>query len=364
MTRRVLLKNTITTAVFLIIATIIASIFFYCTRRNTTTIAIIYMLAVTFVAKYTDGYVPGIIASLVGVICVNYVFTFPFMELNFTIDGYPMTFIGMMFISSTTSTLTTHLKEQNRIINEREKLLMEAEKETMRANLLRAISHDLRTPLTSIIGTASTYLENSEKLNIKEKDAMVTNICEDANWLLNMVENLLSVTRIKDDNMKVNKTEEPLEEVVSEAVMRFRKRLPDAQVHVKIPDDFIMIPMDATLIEQVIINLLENAVYHSESTKPIDFYVDIHNDVVRFHIKDYGRGIKEDLLNTIFDGYNTSSNSSSDSHKGMGIGLSICKTIIMAHHGEIHASNHQDGAEFTFSLPLKEKDERVNKTKD
>ena len=111
MSRHTLLKNTITTAIFLIIATIIASIFFYFTRRNTTTIAIIYMLAVTFVAKYTVGYVPGIIASLVGVICVNYVFTFPFMELNFTIDGYPMTFIGMMVISSTTSTLTTHLKE-------------------------------------------------------------------------------------------------------------------------------------------------------------------------------------------------------------------------------------------------------------
>lgn len=356
MSRKTVIENTVTTIVFLIIATIIAAIFINCTN-NSTNIAIIYMLAVTFVAKYTVGYVPGIIASLVGVICVNYVFTYPYMELNFSIDGYPMTFAGMMIISSTTSTLTTHLKKQNQIINEREKMLMEAEKETMRANLLRAISHDLRTPLTSIIGTGSAYLESSASLSEKEKDAMVSNICEDANWLLNMVENLLSVTRIKDDNMHVNKQEEPLEEVVSEAVMRLRKRLPNARIHVRIPDDFIMIPMDATLIEQVIINLLENAVYHSKSTKPIDFYVDIHNDYAWFHIKDYGTGIREDLLDTIFDGYNTSQNSSSDSHKGMGIGLTICKTIILAHQGEITASNHEEGAEFTFTLPLKEDEE-------
>lgn len=110
-----------------------------------------FVLAVMLVARFTTGYVPGIVASLIGVVCVNYVFTYPYMTLNFTIDGYPITFVGMMVVSSVTSTLTTRMKKQSKILHEREKLLMEAEKETMRANLLRAVSHDLRTPLTGII---------------------------------------------------------------------------------------------------------------------------------------------------------------------------------------------------------------------
>lgn len=159
-------------------------------------------------------------------------------------------------------------------MNEREKLLMEAEKETMRANLLRAVSHDLRTPLTSIIGMADTILTDRERLTESEKSYMVKNISEDANWLLNMVENLLSVTRIRVGDTRVTTNPEPLEEVVSEAVRKLRKRLPQAKVHVRVPDEFLMVPMDAILIEQVIINLLENAVYHSESEDPIDFYVE------------------------------------------------------------------------------------------
>ena len=133
--------------------------FFYY-GKNTTSVAIIYVLSVMLVARYTVGYASGIVASLFGVGFVNYVFTYPYMTLNFTIDGYPVTFVGMTVVSVITSAMTTKFKKQSQMLNEREKLLMEAEKETMRANLLRAVSHDLRTPLTAIIGLASTYLEN------------------------------------------------------------------------------------------------------------------------------------------------------------------------------------------------------------
>lgn len=352
MSKKALLVNILVTVSIFVIATLLAIAFFHYSV-NSTSVAIIYILAVMLVARYTNGYVPGIVASFLGVICVNYVFTYPFMHLNFSIDGYPVTFVAMAVISGLTSMLTTQFKRQNEILNEQEKYLMEAEKETMRANLLRAVSHDLRTPLTGIIGMADTYLADSGWLAEEEKTYMVKSISEDANWLLNMVENLLSVTRIRVGETRVNTSPEPLEEVVSEAVQRLRKRLVQAKVHVQVPEKFLMVPMDAVLIEQVIINLLENAVYHSGSEQ-IDLYVTREEEAVAFHIRDYGKGIAPERLETIFDGGGTGGNQSGDSHRGMGIGLSICKTIVNAHEGTIWVRNWKQGAEFIFTLPLRE----------
>ena len=178
------------------------------------------------------------------------------MALNFTLAGYPVTFLGMLAISFITSASTTYTKRQMQMLAERERLLVEAEKEKMRANLLRAISHDLRTPLTSIIGSGSSYLENGAFLNEGQKKELVRQIYEDSNWLLNMVENLLSVTRIQDGATNVNKSYESVEEVVAEAVLRLKKRLPDARIKVQVPEELIMLPMDAILIEQVLITIM------------------------------------------------------------------------------------------------------------
>ena len=156
----------------------------------------------------------------------------------------------------------------------------------------------------------------------------------------------------------VNTSPEPLEEVVAEAVQRFRKRLPQGKVDVKIPDEFLMVPMDATLIEQVIINLLENASVHSESTEEIDLIITQTKECVSFSVRDYGKGIDPEQLPYIFEGQR-SSGKNSDHHKGIGIGLSICKTIIEAHGGKLTAVNHKHGAEFIFTLP-KEKEVEAN----
>ena len=210
-------RNIITTVLIMSLSTLVAVAFFYY-GKNTTSVAIIYVLSVMLVARYTVGYASGIVASLFGVGFVNYVFTYPYMTLNFTIDGYPVTFVGMTVVSVITSAMTTKFKKQSQMLNEREKLLMEAEKETMRANLLRAVSHDLRTPLTAIIGLASTYLENGTYMKEAERTELVSNIREDANWLLNMVENLLSVTRIHVGDARVAKSMEPLEDAKGEPV--------------------------------------------------------------------------------------------------------------------------------------------------
>lgn len=352
MTKQELRNNIIITFVALSIATLLSYGFFLAVN-DTNNISLIYVLAIVLIARFTSGYYPGFIASFISVIIVNCVFTYPFGEVNFTMAGYPVTFIGMLSISVITSTTTSHLKTQAEMINERDKLLMEAEKEKMRANLLRAISHDLRTPLTAIIGSSSTYLENKTYLSEEEKDALVGHIYEDSNWLLNMVENLLTVTRINANNASVVKTEESVEEVVEEAVTRLKKRLPDISIRVKVPDEFYLIPMDATLIEQVIINLLENAARHSGTVDPIELNVWKNGNTMQFDVIDYGKGIAEERLDTIFDGTDTyCNNESGDTSRGIGIGLSICKTIITAHGGVITAANHERGAKFSFTLPL------------
>ena len=147
--------------------------------------------------------------------------------------------------------------------------------------IMMAIDVYKRQPLTSIIGAASSYTENSNHLTEEEKTELVTQINDDANWLLNMVENLLTVTRIQNDESHVSTSLEVVEEVVSEAVQRLRKRIPHAKINISIPEAFLMVPMDPLLIEQVIMNLLENAVIHSESKQAVDLVV---TDLSLIHI--------------------------------------------------------------------------------
>ncbi len=189
----------------------------------------------------------------------------------------------------------------------------------------------------------------------QERMELISNINEDAQWLLNMVENLLSVTKIQNESSKVKKSQEIVEEVVSESIVRLQKRLPKIQIRVSMPEDFLMIPMDATLIEQVLINLMENAYVHSSSSDPIDLLITDQPDCVTFAVRDYGIGLDPDQIPFIFDGQYSSD--TADGHKGIGIGLSICRTIIHAHDGVIHAANLDKGAEFSFTLP-KRKGER------
>ncbi len=347
------------TLLMLAAATAISFGFFYLGDKNISNITIVYTLALILTALYTSGYLFGIVSSVFCVIAVNYFFSYPYFRINFSLNGYPVTFIGMLAISLITSATTTALKRQRQAVIEREKDLADADKEKLRANLLRAVSHDLRTPLTGIIGSASSYLENYAGLSEEERTELMTNIKEDSQWLLNMVENLLTVTRIKDNaSDQVKKSPEVVEEVVSEAIHRLRKRLPDIQIRVDMPNDFLMLSMDPTLIEQVLINLMENAYLHSGSREPIELIIKEQAHFISFTVRDHGKGISEQQLPYIFEGHQTISETS-DGHRGIGIGLSICKTIIQAHDGRIQAANHSDGAEFIFTLP-REKEELEN----
>lgn len=346
--------NAVLTIVMMAAATLCSFIFFFYVPSGSVNITLFYVLALIVIARYTKGYRYGVTAALFCVVFINYFFTYPHFKLNFTLAGYPVTFAVMLAIALITSTLTSHMKRQAEALAEHEQILLEAEKEKMRANLLRAVSHDLRTPLTSIIGSVDTLKEHpliQENAEIRET---ADHIHDDADWLLNMVENLLSVTRIQGTGARVKKSMEVVEEAVSESVIRLKKRLPRAQIEISLPDDFIMIPMDALLIEQVLINLMENAVVHSQSQKPVLLSVTDDHTLVTFAVMDFGIGIPPQLLDTIFDGIPGTESTSADSQKGMGIGLSICKTIVLAHGSAISASNHSQGAVFSFTLPKSE----------
>lgn len=345
--------SAIVSAVCIGLAITASFLYYNLVPENSGNISLVFILALIIISRYTVGYAYGLVSCIIAVVCVNYLFTYPYFQLDFTLTGYPITFLVMSFATVMISTMTSHLTLQAEVIAEREKQLAEAETEKMRANLLRAISHDLRTPLTGIIGNSSLFLENHERLSNKEQQDIVNSISNDANWLLNMVENLLTVTRIQGDNFSITTNDEPIEEVIGEALQRLYKRHPDANINVQIPEEFILLPMDAILIEQVTINLLENALVHSDSNKPIDLLIENHPTEVSFTIRDYGIGLPQSMLDNPFTG-TTRSTKTSDGHKGMGIGLSICKTIITAHRGTLVGRNHGAGAEFIFTLPKKQ----------
>ena len=195
----------------------------------------VYVLAVLLISRFTDGYLFGLIAAVLGVIGVNYVFTYPYMAFNFTIAGYPLTILTFLVVSLVTSALTSQAKEQDR-------LRMENEKVKMRADLLRSVSHDIRTPLTSIVGATSTVLDNPA-LSKEEQTALLTDVRDDAQWLIRVVENLLSITRIGNDQAKITKQPEAAEEVLGEAVQKFRKRFPAVAVEARIPEELLLIPI-------------------------------------------------------------------------------------------------------------------------
>ena len=240
-------------------------------HQDTTYVAVIFLLDVFLTAYWTNGYVLGIITAVAGVFSVDYIFTYPYWHISFTLTGFPLTFLVMMTISVLTAAVTSRAKQT-------EAVRREAEKEKMYADLLRAVSHDIRTPLTGIVGATNVLLEQDVEL--------------------------------------------------------------------------MLVPMDPLLIEQVLVNLMENAVIHG-GTSRIDITLTQQGDNAVFTVADNGKGIPLHLLGKLFDGA-ARSDRTSDGKRSMGIGLSVCRTVVHAHGGTIRGENKKDGgACFTVTLPMK-----------
>ena len=316
---------------------------------NTQTMTpMIFVLGVYLVAWRTQGYFWGIIASLISVLAVNFAFTYPYWAFNLIRPECLSSAVVMLVVSIMTSALTTKIKRQ-------EQMKAEAEKERMRGNLLRAVSHDLRTPLTSIYGACSAMLENYDEIPRENHLKLLSDVCGDAQWLVRMVENLLSVTRIDADRVQLAKNDTVLEELIDTVLVKFRKHYPEQTVQLEIPDDFVSIPMDAILISQVLMNLLENAVFHAKGMKHLRLRVEVRYGWAYFHVEDDGCGIPEEKLPKLFTGMLDSEAPTDLSRSSMGIGLSVCSAIIKAHGGDIWARRRPTGGtEVGFRLEMED----------
>lgn len=232
----------------------------------------------------------------------------------------------------------------------------EAAQERYRANLLRAISHDLRTPLSGIMGNCEVLMKLTEA--DKELFSMIQGIYQDADWLHSLVENILNLTKLQDGKLTLSKEPEALEEIVGGAVFHISKHYPEYEIQVNIPPQLLLVPMDGKLIEQVLINLLDNAIKHSPLNKEITLSVtlDSNHTFCTFTITDCGEGILTENMDHIFQAFYTSEKKRSDAQRGIGLGLTICEAIVSAHHGKIWAANRADqtGAQFFFTLPLED----------
>ena len=346
--RRRFIKDSLITAVILVFAVMLNELLFFFDLELQNLI-MIYILSILIIARFTDGYFFGVLSAFIGTFVFDFLLTEPRMGFSFTI-GFPITLLIMLSVSVISCAITTQMKNS---FAQRQSIMIVAEKEKMRGMLLRAISHDLRTPLTGILSAGSIIAEQAGSLDTADIRGLASSIKNDSEWLIRMVENLLAVTRISDGAVKVKKTMEIAEETMAQSVSIVRKRFPGCTISVRSSEEPLLVPMDAILISQVFINLLENAVRNSPPGAQIEFSLYKENDLARFEVVDHGKGIPSQIVAGLFDAKAAAHEQSADSASGIGIGLSICKTIIDAHDGEIMGANKAEGgAVFRVMLPL------------
>ena len=245
--------------------------------------------------------------------------------------------------------------EKELLGQEKHRVEEQAQQEALRANLLRAISHDLRTPLTAISGNAGILMENASVLDAAKRRQLYTSIYDDSMWLANLVENLLSVSRIENGTIRLKMEPELLEEVFQEALTHLDRKAKEHTITVELPDDMLMAKMDARLIVQVVINIVNNAIKYTPPGSHVQVSARKRGESVEVRIADDGPGISDEAKAKLFDMFYTANNARGDGRRGLGLGLSLCRSIVQAHGGSITVEdNYPKGAIFSFTLPLAE----------
>lgn len=231
---------------------------------------------------------------------------------------------------------------------------VEIEAERLRSNLLRAISHDLRTPLTGILGAATTLIAHEKLISEEQRRSLLEDIAEDSQWLVQSVENILSMTKFDEGKVELHLKTELIDDLVLEALNRFKVNESGREIEVNLPDQLIALEVDGHLIEQVLVNLVDNAIKYTPTDSKIEVEVTEKEGQIIFRVRDHGSGILDEHIPLLFNRFFTAGISSDRGKNGIGLGLEICKSIVEAHDGHICAYNNDTGgACFEFSLPLR-----------
>jgi two-component system sensor histidine kinase KdpD len=307
---------------------------------------LVFALSIVIVSYFTASYWPGIILSPIGIIISVYYFAEPYRSFS---GASLYSALIKLCIFATLSFVIGYVTKNFR---ELERTRMEAEQEKLRANILRAVSHDIRTPLTSIVGASQAMLSEEITLTDESKKIMLRDMQEDAQWMIQMTENFLMATRMGAASPKP-KHAEILEDMIGDVARKFRKIYPGVNLTVSIPPEIIFVTFDVILIKHVLMNMLENAVIHGNATHN-RLTVDVLDTEVMFTLVNNGKPVDLALISSLLANDVTKyvEKGETGEKRSIGIGLTVCYSIIKAHGGELFVENiPETGACFRFTLP-------------
>jgi len=309
-------------------------------KLEPTNIVMFYLLAVMIAAIWW-GQGPAIVTSIFSVFAFDFFLVPPYLTLSVADLQYIFTFIAFLVVGIVVSTLASKTREQ----------VIQRQKEKLQTALLSSISHDLRTPLSSVTGSLSALLDNDAGLDDATRKELLENAFAESDHLNRLVGNLLDMTRMEAGALKIKRKACELRDVLGVTLEQLKEKIGDRNIRIDIPKDFPEVSMDFLFMMKVFFNLIDNALKYSPADTPIDIKATAFKDKVRIEIKDRGIGIpKEDLMRVFEKFYRVSR---PQQIMGTGLGLSICKGIVEAHGGEICAQNNPDrGATFIISIPL------------
>lgn len=300
--------------------------------------AMLYLLGVLIVASRASRG-PALLASLAGVAAFDFFFVPPYFTFAVAESKYWVTFAVMLAAGAMVSSLTLRIRRQAAAV----------EAERLRNTLLSSVSHDLRTPLAAVTGAATSLLDGEGRLDADAQHELLETIRDESERLNRMVGDILDVTRLESGSLALKKEWVPLEEIVGSALARLETRLKGRELKTSLPAEVLLAPLDPTLAEQLLVNLLENAAKYTPQGSPIQITVRREGQETVVEVADRGPGIPRGEEERIFERFHRAAGKGS----GIGLGLTVCRAIAKAHGGRIQAENREGGgAVFRFSLPL------------
>jgi two-component system sensor histidine kinase KdpD len=316
-------------------------------RFSNINVLMIYLLGVLWVAVRHSRMV-AIICSVLAVAAFDFVFVPPYLTFNVADQQYILTFAVMLVTALTISTLTHRVRRQS---EEARAAWERVEIEFLRNTLLSGVSHELRTPLASITGAATTLVEAEHQLSREARADLLETLIGEAERMERLITNLLDMTRLEAGGLSLKREWQPLQEVIGSTLHNLDRRISNREIKLNIPADLPLLHIDALAIEQVVTNLIDNALEYTPRESPIEINARADEREILVEICDRGPGLPAGAEGRVFDKFFRAAQSSG--HRGIGLGLAICRGVIEAHGGGISAANRPGGGSvFTFTLPL------------